>query len=298
MSHLYEVEVKNDKRELWIAEFFFGKIAGAHRGFYGSLRYKGRITWPSDATAKTETDRYSGRFVAWKQEEREKETSETGRRKPDEYSTIKKQEVMKIKFIALSLCALASVNMVNAQESSKGESKHEIRLSVSDGLTQGTVDVLGMGLADAVLGSKRTDESFSMVYGLGYRYSLNRFRVGTDFGFSYGNSKLMLSGEKSPSLKEKDLNLLVLPTAEFTYYKHGLIELYGGASAGVKLNRHTETGLTDAGKKVAKKADLSTSFAYQVNPIALRVGNNRVGGFVEAGLGHKGFLTAGVSLKF
>ncbi len=72
MSHLYEVQVKNDKRELWIAEFFLGKIAGAHRGFYGSLRYKGRITWPSDATAKTETDRYSGRFVAWKQEEREK----------------------------------------------------------------------------------------------------------------------------------------------------------------------------------------------------------------------------------
>ena len=73
---------------------------------------------------------------------------------------------MKIKFIALSLCALASVNMVNAQESSKGESKHEIRLSVSDGLTQGTVDVLGMGLADAVLGSKRTDESFPGRYRL------------------------------------------------------------------------------------------------------------------------------------
>lgn len=56
--------------------------------------------------------------------------------------------------------------------------------------------------------------------------------------------------------------------------------------------------MTDAGKKAAKKADLSTSFAYQVNPIALRVGNDRIGGFVEAGLGNKGFLTAGVSLKF
>lgn len=209
---------------------------------------------------------------------------------------------MKIKFIALSLCVLASVNMVKGQESGKGfmksENKHEIRLSVSDGLTQGTVDVLGMGLSDALLGTKRTDERFSMVYGLGYRYSLNRFRVGADLGFSMGSDKLMLAGDKSSSLKEKDLNLLVLLTAEFTYYKHGLIELYGGASAGVKLNRHTETGLTDAGKKAAKKADLSTSFAYQVNPIALRVGNNRIGGFLEAGLGHKGFVTAGVSLKF
>lgn len=114
---------------------------------------------------------------------------------------------MKIKFIALSLCVLASVNMVKGQESGKGfmksENKHEIRLSVSDGLTQGTVDVLGMGLSDALLGTKRTDERFSMVYGLGYRYSLNRFRVGADLGFSMGSDKLMLAGDKSSSLKEK-----------------------------------------------------------------------------------------------
>lgn len=47
---------------------------------------------------------------------------------------------MKFKFIALSLCMLASANLVKGQES-KGfmpsENKHDIRLSVSDGLTQG-----------------------------------------------------------------------------------------------------------------------------------------------------------------
>lgn len=65
---------------------------------------------------------------------------------------------MKIQLIALSLCVLASTNLVKGQEHSKGftpsENKHEIRLSVSDGLTQGSVDILGMGLADAVTGSK------------------------------------------------------------------------------------------------------------------------------------------------
>ena len=76
------------------------------------------------------------------------------------------------------------------------------------------------------------------------------------------------------------------------------VELYGSAAAGISLKRHSETGLTDAGKKAAQKTDLNTAFAYQVNPIALRVGNDRIGGFVEAGLGHKGFLTAGVSVKF
>ena len=157
---------------------------------------------------------------------------------------------------------------------------------------------LRMGLADAVTGSKRTDENYSLVYGFGYRYSLGRFKVGTDLGFSTSNSKLALAGEQAPSLKESNVNFMILPTAEFVYYKRGLFELYGMAAAGVNLSRHKETALTDAGKKAAKKADLSTSFAYQVNPIALRVGNDRIGGFVEAGLGNKGFLTAGVSLKF
>lgn len=209
---------------------------------------------------------------------------------------------MKFKFIALSLCMLASANLVKGQEHSKGftpsENKHDIRLSVSDGLTQGSVDVLGMGLLDAVTGSKRTDSNYSLVYGLGYRYSLGRFRVGADLGFSNSNSKMTLAGETNPSLKESNLNFLVLPAAEFVYYKRGLVELYGTAAAGVNLSRHKETALTDAGKKAVAKADLSTSFAYQVNPIALRVGNDRIGGFVEAGLGHKGFVTAGISLKF
>ena len=130
---------------------------------------------------------------------------------------------MKIQLIALSLCVLASTNLVKGQEHSKGftpsENKHEIRLSVSDGLTQGSVDILGMGLADAVTGSKRTDENYSLVYGFGYRYSLGRFKVGTDLGFSTSNSKLALAGEQAPSLKESNVNFLILPAAEFVYYK-------------------------------------------------------------------------------
>lgn len=209
---------------------------------------------------------------------------------------------MNFRFIALSLCMAVSAAVASAQGLNKGTSsetsKHEIRLAVSDGLTLTTVDVFGMGLADAVMGSKRSDEKSSMVYGLGYRYAINRFRVGADLGFAQSSSKLAFAGEKTPSVKERELNFLVLPTAEFVYYKRGLVELYGGASAGVNVIRHKESALTEAGKSQVQKASLSTNFAYQVNPIALRVGNERIGGFLEAGLGHKGFLTAGVSLKF
>lgn len=200
---------------------------------------------------------------------------------------------MKFKVFVLSLCIFAGVNMANAQDN-----RHEIRVSVSDGLTQSAVDVLGLGLADAVTGSKRTDEKASIVYGLGYRYAVGRFRVGADLGFAHTTSKLTLSGDKMPSIKERELNFMILPTAEFVYLKSRLVELYGNASAGVSLKRHTETGLTEAGKAAAAKADLNTSFAYQVNPIALLVGNETIGAFVEAGLGHKGFITAGLSFRF
>lgn len=209
---------------------------------------------------------------------------------------------MKFKLFFLSLCVAVSANLVSAQKSSKGftpsENKHELRLSVSDGLTLGTTGILGNGLSDVVLGNKRSDEKMTMVFGLGYRYSIHRFRVGADLGFAQASSKLALAGEKAPSIKEKGLNFLVLPTAEFVYFKRNLFELYGGASVGVDLVRQSESKLDEKGKSASEKNSLSANLAYQVNPIAFRVGNDRIGGFMEAGFGHKGFLTAGVSLKF
>lgn len=209
---------------------------------------------------------------------------------------------MKIKFIALLLCAAVSSNVAKGQETTANNTqsmpRHEIRLSASDGLTLGLASVFGMGLSDAVTGSKRSDEKSSLVYSLGYRYSIAQFRVGADLGFVQSTSKLTLIGETAPSLKEKDLNFMLLPTVEFVYFKRGVVELYGGASAGVNLVNHTEKSLNKTAASSAKKSDLSTTFAYQVSPIALRVGNQRIGGFLEAGLGYKGFVTAGVSLRF
>ena len=151
---------------------------------------------------------------------------------------------MKFKLFFLSLCVVVSANLVNAQEGSKGftpsENKHELRLSVSDGLPLGITGILGNGLSDVLLGNKRSDEKTTMVFGLGYRYSIHRFRVGADLGFAQASSKITVAGDKAPSLKDKGLNFLVLPTAEFVYFKRNLFELYGGASVGVDLIRQTK----------------------------------------------------------
>lgn len=208
-----------------------------------------------------------------------------------------------VKLYTLVACMMLAVFSANAQDKNNFDidfNRHDIRIGYSDGLTLGGASFWGMGLSDAITGTKRSDAQSTGVFGLGYRYTLNkRFKLGMDLGFAKVTSKITNSPDKTPSVKEKELNFLVLPTAEFVYLRRNLFQLYGSFSAGVDFTRHYETGLTERGKELAqKKSKFETGFAYQVNPIGLRIGNNRIGGFVEAGLGYKGFVTAGLSLGF
>lgn len=187
-----------------------------------------------------------------------------------------------------------------AQESEINKGRHAVNISYSDGLTLGGASFWGMGLSDAITGTVRSDEQSTGVFGLGYRYGISkRFKLGMDLGFAKVSSQVTVTGDKSPSIKEKELNLMVLPTAEFIYFSRNLFQLYGSAAAGINLTRHNETAKTDKGKEfVQKDSRFNQEFAYQVNPIGVRVGNSRIGGFVEAGLGYRGFITAGISLGF
>ncbi len=210
---------------------------------------------------------------------------------------------LSIKLYTLVTCTLFAVMSVNAQDKKKSDAnynKHDIRISYSDGLTLGGASFWGMGLSDAITGTKRTDEQSTGIFGLGYRYTLSkRFKLGMDLGIAKVRSKITSSPDKTPSIKEKELNFLVLPTVEFVYLCRNLFQLYGSASGGVDFTRHYETGLNERGKELAqKKSDFEAGFAYQINPIGIRVGNNKIGGFIEAGLGYKGFITAGLSLGF
>lgn len=206
---------------------------------------------------------------------------------------------MRTKLFVVCVCLFIAM-AVQAQEKRGVENRHELRVSVSDGLTLTMSNIFGMGLADAITGTKRSDEKSSGVFGVGYRYAVNRFRIGADLGFASISSKVMMSPDKIPSVRDRELNFLVLPVGEFTYFKRGVVELYASAAMGVDFSRTSETGLTDFGKKQAAlhKSKFNTDFAYQINPIAIRVGSNRIGGFLETGLGYKGFVTAGVSVRF
>ncbi len=211
---------------------------------------------------------------------------------------------MQFRPLFLFLCLAMYLTSVRAgaeeKEAVSIANRHEIRIAVSDGITLSMASFLGMGLSDWVTGTKRSEIQSTGVYGIGYRYAINRFKVGADVGFINITSELKYANEKTPSLKEKSRDILVLPTGEFIYYKRGVISLYGSASAGIDFSWQNYKALNPAGKEMASNYNpkLTTAFAYQINPIALRAGNEKIACFVEAGLGYKGFLTVGLSYKF
>lgn len=208
---------------------------------------------------------------------------------------------MKFKVFALTLYLLAVAAQIHAH-SSRGypvSRQNEVRLLYSDGLTLSTASFWGMGIGDALSGTLRQQQRSAGVFGLGYRHWFSRFRVGLDLGFATVTSKRDHAGSRQMDIREKQLNLIVMPVAELTYYRRGCMELYGSAAVGADFTSTREEGLTSAGRAAAAaRAHLGTEFAFQVNPIAIRVGNEQIGGFLEAGIGTMGFLTAGASMKF
>ncbi|MCX2681992.1 hypothetical protein OOZ15_18720 [Galbibacter sp. EGI 63066] len=183
----------------------------------------------------------------------------------------------KFKMSFILLLALVGVVNVNAQE------KNEIRVSLSDAIPL----ELSYGLAksfESILDGEGSDfeiATFGML-NLNYQRSItDRIKVGA--GVSY-----LKFQDKKGNSKDNDLNYLAfMPQFEYTYLKSGILELYGNTSAGV-------VGLF---YKIENKNETDFGFAYQVNPIGIRVGK-KIGGFAEVGCGFKGFVNVGIDFKF
>ncbi|OHT46811.1 hypothetical protein [Flavobacterium tructae] len=190
---------------------------------------------------------------------------------------------MKKSIIVSAIFLTFSTLVVNAQE----RGKHEINLTYSDGATMTVINGLADAFASALTfqkeGSKIT--SFGNL-GLGYRNQITeRIKVGGDIAFQQVQAK------KNDN-KRTDLYFMVMPTLSFSYIKTEWLDFYGSAAAGVILDKYTET---EPNKPAVK--DNTIDFAFQVNPAGLRIGK-KLGGFVEAGFGHRGIISAGLNYRF
>lgn len=190
----------------------------------------------------------------------------------------------------VAMIIFSSVTFVNAQETTR----HELKPFYSTAYPGSISDAFAFGLTNALLGNEKMETSTFGMVGLGYRYQINnRFKLGMDLGFSPAKEKVFKKeSDKTPYQETSITRFLVMPTFEFNYWRTDWATLYGSAGVGLMATRRTEKN-----NKGAKPMN-QTDFAYQINPIGMRVGNQTIGGFVELGYGYKGLITAGISFKF
>lgn len=196
---------------------------------------------------------------------------------------------MKKSIIVCVIFLTFGTTVVKAQEIGK----HEVNLTYSDGIPMTFVEGFSNALSSAILGQKLNSETTSSGnFGLGYRYQITeRIRVGGDVAFQQEQTKQSDKNNK-PIAKRTNNYFMVMPTLSFSYIKTEWLDFYGSAAAGVILDRYTST---EPNKPAVK--DNNVDFAFQVNPAGLRVGK-KLGGFVEAGFGHRGIISAGLNYKF
>lgn len=207
---------------------------------------------------------------------------------------------MKNSFIILAIALFFSFTTASAQ-SQTSTGKHDFRITYSDATTlkfgSELADILGTNLASAVTGGngfKIKDSKAIGMLGLRYTYQFSdRFRAGLDAGY-LKMDRTLVEKDKSDNptvYKSNQHVIVVMPTAEFSYIKTSFINFYGSASAGGMLIA------TPDQPKEKIKGGTDMSFAFQVNPLGLRIGK-QFGGFAELGFGHKGIATVGISYQF
>jgi hypothetical protein len=84
----------------------------------------------------------------------------------------------------------------------------------------------------------------------------------------------------------------LMPRADLLYLDTDAFKIYGSVAAGAAI-RHAET----TGSGSSKDSKNGITFAFQATPIGIRAGN-AVAVWAEAGIGFRGLLAGGISIKF
>ena len=116
-------------------------------------------------------------------------------------------------------------------------------------------------------------------FNLDYLYMTRSGRWG--FGANVGLTPVTYWSKWGSS--QSRLLLTVAPRVQCTYLRSGLVELYGTASVGILLN-------------ASALMNNFCALAWQLDPIALRVGTERIAGFVSMGWGSRGIVGVGVQI--
>jgi hypothetical protein len=188
------------------------------------------------------------------------------------------------KVIMMVVAAMMATVSVNAQDE-----KHEI------GVFYGVESASNFAsyVTSAFAAAAGDQSSFWGPVGVEYYYHVSPV-VGVGGVASYAGCKAIDKKTNTKDLNEKFIT--VMPSVKFNWLRKKSFGMYSALSAGVMFASVSVEGEAKTADPDAKDETVTT-FMFQATALGLEFGG-KVRGFVEAGVGEKGLLCAGLRYRF
>ena len=190
------------------------------------------------------------------------------------------------KFFMMAAVAIMTVVNVNAQD----ELKNEIGVFYGVESASNILSVYSSMFA-AATGDK---SSWWGPIGVEYYYHISPV-VGLGAVAAYARCKA--EDEKTHKDDLTESFITVMPSVKFNWLRKKHFGMYSGLSAGVMFLSVSSNDNAKASDPDAKDETLVT-FMFQATALGMEFGSEQFRGFVEAGIGEKGVLCAGLRYKF
>lgn len=137
--------------------------------------------------------------------------------------------------------------------------------------------------------NKKTDTKFIGTYGIDYYYQVNSwFRPGAKVVYE-GLSTTIYDSTDALVNHYNTSTLSFMASTQFSYLNKKHVKLYSGIDLGVAT-------IFDDNKESSSSS--TTLFAFNLTPIGIQIGNDRIFGFVETNIGMDALVKAGFGVRF
>ena len=190
------------------------------------------------------------------------------------------------KILIMVVAAMMTTISVNAQD----ELKHEV--GVFYGI--GSASNLFSAITSSISAAAGDQSSFWGPVGVEYYYHVSPVVALGGVGVIAG---CKAEDEKTHKDDLSEKFITIMPSVKFNWLRKKHFGMYSGLSAGVMF---LSLSVNDNAKNVdsGAKDETIASFMFQATALGAEFGGEQFRGFVEAGLGEKGILCAGLRYKF
>lgn len=206
-----------------------------------------------------------------------------------------RKKIAMIRSFAFLLLLIAS-NTLTAQSYDRSYLHHDLMISYGLPSTDLFLNISSSMLDDRFPDKRyiRDNYSGSGIISLTYRKvsKSEMFFWGGSASYNQTKGDLYNVGSLEGEIKRNFLTVAI--EGQYRYQNLKKVQLYSGVGIGYSIGNETLTASVGSGKQSSSGS--INRFAWQINVIGMRLGNN-IGGFIELGYGYKGIINAGLSIQ-